>query len=98
MRLEPLNTIAGPKRSEMEMMMLQSDNVGGAPLPHLEARRALLSLNRAGAMDIDVADADGPLAPGKLRARHTSNFGRFRRGQPCPPENQIAAITSDKKN
>jgi hypothetical protein len=97
MRLEPLDTIAGPKRSEMEMMMLQSDDVGGAPLPHLGARRALLSLNRAGAMDIAVA-ADGPLAPGKLRARHTSNFGRSSRGQHCPPENQIAAITSDKSN
>jgi hypothetical protein len=98
MRLEPLDTIAGPKRSEMEMMMLQSDDVSGAPLPHLGARRALLSLNRAGAMDIPVADADGPLAPGKLRARHTSNFGRSSRGQHCPPENQIAAITSDKNN
>ena len=54
---EALNTAAVPKCSETETVMLQSDDVGCAPLPDFEARRALLRLNRGSAVEITTADA-----------------------------------------
>jgi hypothetical protein len=54
---EALNTAAGPKCSETETVMLQSDDVGCAPLPDFEARSALLRLNRGSAVDVTSADA-----------------------------------------
>jgi hypothetical protein len=54
---EALNTAAGPKCSETETVMLQSDDVGCAPLPDFEARTALLRLNRGSAAEVTTADA-----------------------------------------
>ena len=54
---EALNTAAGPKCSETETVMLQSDDVGCAPLPDFEALRALLRLNCGSAVETTTAHA-----------------------------------------
>jgi hypothetical protein len=86
---EALNTAAGPKCSETETVMLQSDDVGCAPLPDFEARRALLRLNRGSAVEITTADAfPGWMRPlnvcgveaGSVKIQRNSDHGYFEHG------------------
>lgn len=86
---EALNTAAVPKCSETETVMLQSDDVGCAPLPDFEARRALLRLNRGSAVEITTADAfPGWMRPlnvcgveaGSVKIQRNSDHGYFEHG------------------
>lgn len=69
--------------------MLQSDDVGCAPLPDFEARRALLRLNCGSAVEITTADAfPGWMRPlnvcgveaGSVKIQRNSDHGYFEHG------------------
>ena len=86
---EALNTAAVPKCSETETVMLQSDDVGCAPLPDFEALRALLRLNRGSAVEVTTADAfPGWMRPlnvcgveaGSVKIQRNSDHGYFEHG------------------
>ena len=86
---EALNTAAGPKCSETETVMLQSDDVGCAPLPDFEAPTALLRLNRGSAAEVTTADAfPGWMRPlnvcgveaGSVKIQRNSDHGYFEHG------------------